>query len=111
MSATNSVNFGCLKASVTLSGENPVVKVLRKGSDVPEIFEGVSRVVQLRRFDSIDLSHRVSFIDSMLERRAAEFGPSVLIIKNGSSRKRIDDVVRLEVVEGVIEGLESADPK
>jgi hypothetical protein len=110
MSATKSVNFGTVKASVTLSGENPVVRVLRKGSEVPETFERVSRVVQLRRFDSRDLSQGSSFMDSMLERKAAEFGPSILIVKNGSSRKRIDDAVRLEIVKGVIEGLESTDP-
>ncbi|MDE1865480.1 MAG: hypothetical protein KGH94_02480 [Candidatus Micrarchaeota archaeon] len=107
MSATKLNALEGIRASLTLSGENPIVRVLRKESNTPETFEGVSIVLQLRSFETRDAPERVGFIDSIIWTKAADFKPSSLIIRNGSKETRVESVVRLEIVKGVVEEISS----
>lgn len=104
------VTFECVRASLSLSGENPAVKLIR-GSGPPEVFEGVTRIMRMSSLERRELSKEKDFIGSILERRAADFGPSVVELRTRAGTKRVDGVTGIEIIRGGVEDLYAMEPK
>jgi hypothetical protein len=96
-------------SSLTLSGPNPVVRILRK--ELPaETFDGVGRVLRTRDAKTRCLD-RVDFIGEILTAKRVSFGSSVVEIHNHLGVTVVEDAVGIEIVSGGIEEISDSTPK
>jgi hypothetical protein len=102
---TKKSSFEQVIASVSFSGVDPKVRILRKDSQ-SETFsevEQVSRLADLRRNGS---GGKTNFIRSVLESRKAKFVPSLVVVEcRTGERRELDDVIGIEILSGCIENI------
>ena len=89
-------------ASLTLSGENPVVRILRADM-YNETFSGVKQVLRLVGVGDGRLESERDFMESILQDRRAEFSPSLVVIQSKGGEKKVEGGIRIEVIGGAIE--------
>lgn len=97
-------------AFLSLSGANPVIRLLRTDSRV-ETFEGVREVLKVINPRSGIQKRKKDFIEGILEDGRSSFEASTVIIKNGKGKTEITDVIGIEVVSGGIERISDSTPK
>jgi len=87
---------------ITFSRNNPaLVRILRAASE-PETFEAVRQVLRLRNLRG-GLEREGDFMKSILDTRRAEFVPSVVLIRDATGEKEVEDSVGMEVIRGSID--------
>lgn len=102
---TKKSSFEQVIASVSFSGVDPRVRILRKDSK-SETFSEVERVSRLADLRRNGAGGKTNFIGSVLESGRAKFVPSLVVVEcRSGERRELEDVIGIEILSGCIENI------